>query len=250
MAPERREFLMQCAAAAVTLAATTQVTGQPPPGVRSLWLGETTLEVINIGDITLPLAPSLRAPTGAGTAAVSAIRAALGGQRRLPMQDVLVRHPDGYILVDASAYDIAPDSPYHVPGYTPPPPLADRLAALGVTPESVRHVVFTHRHWDHFNGAVVAGREGALCPLFPRARHHLRRADWDYVATKLGDPGTRLSRAFGVLHPAGLIDIVERDLEIAPGVRLLATPGETPGHQAVRIASQDRGPTGFIGRDA
>lgn len=39
MAPERRAFLKQCAAAAVTLAATTRATGQTPPGVRSLQLG-------------------------------------------------------------------------------------------------------------------------------------------------------------------------------------------------------------------
>jgi glyoxylase-like metal-dependent hydrolase (beta-lactamase superfamily II) len=154
------------------------------------------------------------------------------------MQDVLVRTPDFTVLVDAGAYDIMPSESYAVPGYSPPPSLDERLAALGVAPESVKHVVFTHRHFDHINGAVVHGPDGSARPLFPNARHCIQKADWEYALTKIADLNTRLGRTFSVLQPAGLVEVIEGDVDLGHGVRILAAPGETPGHQCVRVESE------------
>ena len=38
---------------------------------------------------------------------------------------------------------------------------------------------------------------------------------------------------------AGLVDLVDVDAEIAPGVTLMSTPGHTPGHCSVRLTSGD-----------
>jgi glyoxylase-like metal-dependent hydrolase (beta-lactamase superfamily II) len=239
MPPDRRDFLKSCALASFALS----VKGKDdvavsPPDTRSLSLGAGRLDVINIGDITAPMSASMRTPAGATEAEKQAMRATLADHRLMPMQDVLVRLPGLTVMVDAGAYDIQPAESYVVPGYTPPPTLGERLAALGVAPDSVEHVVFTHRHFDHINGAVVKSPDGALRPLFPKARHYIQKPDWDYALTKINDLNTRLGRTFSVLRPAGLVEVVNGDIDLGRGVKILAAPGETPGHQAVRVESR------------
>jgi len=239
MPPDRREFLKTCALASVAVSMKAAANPSPAPLDTQTWrVGAARLDVINIGDITGSLGGSMRAPAESSEAARQAMAAIMANHRLMPMQDVLVRAPDFTVMVDAGAYDILPSEPYVVPGYAPPPSLAQRLAALGVAPESVKHVVFTHRHFDHINGAVVRGSDGAARPLFPNARHYIQKADWEYALTKIADLNTRLGRTFSVLKPAGLVEVVEGDLELGHGVRILSAPGETPGHQCVRVESE------------
>jgi glyoxylase-like metal-dependent hydrolase (beta-lactamase superfamily II) len=237
MPPDRRSFLKQVACA--TLAASLKASSQPASlaETRTFPVGRARLDVINIGDITAAMAASMRAPAGATDAEKAEMAAALADHRLMPMQDVLVRLAGTTVMVDAGAYDIAASETYHVPGYVPPPPLAARLAALGVVPDSVEHVVFTHRHFDHISGAVVKDGDGKVRPLFPNARHYIQKPDWEYALTRINDPATRIGRTFSVLHPAGLVEVIEGDRELAPGIRIMAAPGETPGHQAVRVES-------------
>jgi glyoxylase-like metal-dependent hydrolase (beta-lactamase superfamily II) len=56
---------------------------------------------------------------------------------------------------------------YHLGGG---PRLEESLAACGVAPEQVTHVLASHCHFDHI-GAVVCERAGKLLPRFPAARH-------------------------------------------------------------------------------
>jgi glyoxylase-like metal-dependent hydrolase (beta-lactamase superfamily II) len=42
------------------------------------------------------------------------------------------------------------------------------------------------------------------------------------------------------LHDAGLIDLVSGEQELLPGVRLVPTPGHTPGHMSIRLDAADR----------
>jgi glyoxylase-like metal-dependent hydrolase (beta-lactamase superfamily II) len=108
--------------------------------------------------------------------------------------------------------------------------VAAALETLGVSAGEVSHLVLTHGHHDHVTG--VTDDAGAL--LYPAARHLVARTEWEGEAPY----GERMR---GVLRPAaalGLLDLVDGDLELAPGLRLLRTPGETPGHLAVRIESR------------
>lgn len=84
------------------------------------------------------------------------------------------------------------------PGMVPSPAaMLDPLAALGVAPAAITDVVFSHHHPDHTLNAA----------LFPNARFH------DHWAIYQGD--TWQSR------PA-------EGHQLAPAIRLLATPGHTP----------------------
>lgn len=239
MPTDRRDFLKQCGLAtlAVSVNAASK-TESVPAGTQSIRVGAARLDVVNIGDITATKSTSMRLPADATGEERQAMLGAWANHRLMPMQDVLVRLPGLTVMVDAGTYDIRPDEPYVVPGYKPPAPLGERLRQLGIEPESIRHVVFTHRHFDHINGAVVSGADGIARPLFPNAKHYIQKPDWEYALTLINDLTTRIGRTFSVLKPAGLVEVIEGDLDLGHGVRILSAPGETPGHQAVRVESE------------
>jgi glyoxylase-like metal-dependent hydrolase (beta-lactamase superfamily II) len=109
--------------------------------------------------------------------------------------------------------------------------IAAALTALGIERRDVTHVVVSHAHTDHFSG-ITDDDEGTVV-AYPNARHVMSRIEWDRSRGE-GDPFRRLTNA---AHEAGLVDLADGDLEIAPGLSLLATPGETPGHLCVRLRS-------------
>jgi len=239
MPPDRRDFLKQCGLATLAISMQAADKTEPAPAdTRTMRVGAARLDVINIGDITATKSTSMRIPTDAPETDKQAMLGGWANHRLMPMQDVLVRLPGLTVMVDAGTYDIKPDEPYAVSGYAPPTPLSERLRQLGAEPESIRHVVFTHRHFDHINGAVVKGVDGSMRPLFPNARHYIQRLDWEYALTLISDLTTRIGRTFSVLKPAGLVEVIEGDLDLGHGVRILSAPGETPGHQAVRVVSE------------
>lgn len=104
--------------------------------------------------------------------------------------------------------------------------LVPALAELGVDRDRVTHVVISHRHGDHLNGVLL---DGALA--YPNARHLISRIDRE-------QGGAELDALLGPVERAGLLDLVDGDTEFAPGLDLLATPGETPGHLSLRLRSQ------------
>jgi glyoxylase-like metal-dependent hydrolase (beta-lactamase superfamily II) len=104
-----------------------------------------------------------------------------------------------------------------------------------VRPEDITHLVITHAHDDHFAGATER-RGDAYEPRFPRARCYAGRADWVQNAA-LREPDSIEGRTLGVLQERGQLELVDGDLDLTPAVRIVAAPGETPGHVVVRVNS-------------
>lgn len=115
------------------------------------------------------------------------------------------------------------------------------LARHGVHPQEVDTVILTHLHFDHVGGAIRLDPEGRLIPTFPRARHLVQHAEWQAAtggAPEFGDAYP--NESFLPLQTAGLLDLIDGDREIVPGVHTLVTGGHTQGHQAVLIESGGR----------
>jgi glyoxylase-like metal-dependent hydrolase (beta-lactamase superfamily II) len=100
-------------------------------------------------------------------------------------------------------------------------------------------VIITHAHADHYSGATFVDREGRYVPTFPRARYYLGRRDWEEPKIQAGlqDPDSIQGRTLGVLHRLGILELVDDRRELLPTVSIIPAPGETAGHQIVRIFS-------------
>lgn len=118
----------------------------------------------------------------------------------------------------------------------------ERLTGAGFAPETVDLVILTHLHTDHV-GWNTRSDGASWIPTFPHARYVSARAEWDYWAGADMEEARRQMFRDSVdpVEEAGLLDLVHVPYEgavIAPGVRLLPTPGHTPGQVAVELRSQ------------
>jgi glyoxylase-like metal-dependent hydrolase (beta-lactamase superfamily II) len=115
--------------------------------------------------------------------------------------------------------------------------LLDDLQEKGVRPEDVDAVVFTHLHGDHV-GWNLQYEAGSPRPTFPRARYYVPQADWDFFTdpARLGQWGT--DRTVVPLRELGVLELFSGEVTLAQGVTTLPTPGHTPGHTSILLASQ------------
>jgi glyoxylase-like metal-dependent hydrolase (beta-lactamase superfamily II) len=150
-----------------------------------------------------------------------------------PYSALLIDTGQHKILVDTGAGGFAPTNGY----------LLDNLKAEGVDPATIDTVVLTHAHPDHIGGNL----DGGLRPAFPNARYVLWRDEWqfwtgapDLSTLPIPEPLKELlvDSARRNLPPLeSQVALLERDTELAPGVRAIAAPGHTPGHLVVAVAS-------------
>ena len=128
----------------------------------------------------------------------------------------VVHHPDGPIVVDTG---VGRGSDLVERRYRPTVhDLVGRLAEVGVDERDVVAVVCSHLHFDH------CGQNAALA-----APVHVQAAEREAAAR----PGYTVP-AWAAL-PEDRWRVADGDADLAEGVRLVATPGHTPGHQSVVV---------------
>lgn len=105
--------------------------------------------------------------------------------------------------------------------------MLDSLSALGVAPDDVTDVVFTHLHIDHVGWASTDAR-----PTFANATYRCSSTDWRHFVVE--QPGAEKDR----LQPAAdRFELWDADGTILPGLDALAAPGHTPGSTVVVVSS-------------
>ena len=126
-----------------------------------------------------------------------------------------------------------------------------RLEVSGIRPQDVGTVVFTHAHPDHIGGAVNGRDRLGLQPVFPNARYVMAEAEWDFWNSPRADlrsmrigseaKSAILSVTHECLHALRhQLELIDREIEIVPGLRALPAPGHTPGHLALLLSSEGR----------
>jgi glyoxylase-like metal-dependent hydrolase (beta-lactamase superfamily II) len=204
--------------------------------LRTVQLGAVTVTIINVGDIQVPYDKWLNVSPEERSAYDMT---KLTGPVRMPIQCYHVAVPGMSILVDASSYDFPPDHSWAIPQYQPPPGLLAGLAQAGVQSDEITHVIITHGHFDHHNGTTYSD-QGNYVPCFPHARHYFGRADWDQLQPELQDPNADASHTLAVLQCQGLLDLIAGDHQLSDDIQIIAAPGESPGHQIVRIHAAEQ----------
>ncbi|UCC61458.1 MAG: MBL fold metallo-hydrolase, partial [Anaerolineae bacterium] len=122
--------------------------------------------------------------------------------------------------------------------------LISNMQAAGIAPEEIDTVILTHGHADHLGGNVDA--EGQ--PVFLNARYVMWVDGWEFWTADEPDlsslpfPEPLIQLLITVAHNnlrplQDRFDLVDRETEVVPGVRILAAPGHTPGHSAVLASS-------------
>jgi glyoxylase-like metal-dependent hydrolase (beta-lactamase superfamily II) len=142
----------------------------------------------------------------------------------LSFRSYAIRYADGPVtLVDAG---IGPEGSLAA-GYAPVPGrLPEELRAAGIDPSEVTAMVLTHLHGDHVGWAIPADSP------FTEARVIVQRADVEAYTAKRHE-AQQYDRLIEPLGRAGRLQEIEGMLVLAPGVRIVPTPGHTPGHQSV-----------------
>lgn len=159
------------------------------------------------------------------------------GNLYFPMQSYIVRTAHHTILIDGCVGNDKdrPHRPnWHMKSDTT---YLDALAAQKLRPEDIDYVMCTHMHVDHvgWNTRLVDGR---WVPTFPNARYLFSRKEYDYWAELHRDtPLPHIADSVLPIVEAGRATMVTSDHALDDEVWLEPTPGHTPDHYAVRLAS-------------
>ncbi len=204
--------------------------------VASRRFGDATVTVISDGSSLWP--QNFAVPPDALRVAIPELDAQ--GRLLIGFHAIHIATGGASILVDAGFDD--PDSAWGQKFATMwaetrrTPGVEAGLASIGVRPEEITHVVTTHAHFDHYVGLTIERSDG-YTPRFPNARHLIGRAD--RTASRYGNPpDAEFVTRMETLERHGLLDLVDGDREIVPGVTMFHAPGESPGHAIVHVASR------------
>jgi N-acyl homoserine lactone hydrolase len=142
----------------------------------------------------------------------------------------LIRHPRGWLLWDAG---LAPDAPGG-PGFRVfvDTPIIPQLAKLGLTPDDITFLAFSHMHFDHVGNAN----------LFSHATWIVNTDELAWGETEPAHVSMN-ARLFSAYHHAHSISIAgDHDVFGDGRVRIYHTPGHTPGSAVLWIDLRERGP--------
>jgi glyoxylase-like metal-dependent hydrolase (beta-lactamase superfamily II) len=146
-----------------------------------------------------------------------------------PFSGLVVNTGSHRVLIDTGAGPLAPCT-----GALPA-----NLRAAGIVRESIDTVILSHGHPDHVGGNTDA--EGR--PVFTNARHVLMQDEWRYWTSSACDTNP-LGEGFisyirkNLLPLQDQVDLIDREMDIVPGIRAIPAPGHTPGQVVLAVASE------------
>jgi glyoxylase-like metal-dependent hydrolase (beta-lactamase superfamily II) len=117
-------------------------------------------------------------------------------------------------------------------------PFLESLTAAGFPPESIDTVLCTHLHVDHvgWNTRLLGGQ---WVPTFPNARYLFGKAEYEYWRDHSDTPARAavFDDSVKPIVAAGKAELIASDARLTETITMLPTPGHSPGHMSIHIAS-------------
>lgn len=109
--------------------------------------------------------------------------------------------------------------------------LQNAIAGAGLSPEDIDTVIFTHLHNDH----------AANADIFTKARLIFQKDEWKTMLDPL--PVMKLRKDYdpGLIEDLKALNClkVDGDFELTEGIRIIKTPGHTPGSQSIAVRTEN-----------
>lgn len=166
------------------------------------------------------------------------------GALTVSIHSLVVETPGATLVVDTCIGNDRERGSFEVMTNLSTPYLDDMIAA-GYNPDGIDYVLCTHLHLDHvgWNTRLV---DGKWVPTFPNASYLMGQKELDLfgnIDENTEDDFFKVQRTVFAdsVQPvldAGLAKPIEGPAEVCEGVRLIPTPGHTPGHCSVIIESK------------
>jgi len=114
--------------------------------------------------------------------------------------------------------------------------LESSLAIHGLTPDDITDVLLTHLHFDHAGGSTKR-EEGEIVPAFRNARYYVQKDHWK-LATNPSDKdrGSFMPDDYLPLMEHGVLELVDGEGELFPGIDLILCHGHTNAQQLPKIS--------------
>lgn len=153
---------------------------------------------------------------------------------RISINCFLLRGPGGTVLIDCGSQDkFGPTAGK----------LFENLAAAGVDPAEIEHVLLTHCHPDHSCGLTDVGTGERLFPNATVIANRKEIAHWFSDAEMAAADERKRERYFGWAREQvgpyrdGRLRLAEDGEEVLPGITMVECAGHTPGHSTWLIHS-------------
>ncbi len=109
------------------------------------------------------------------------------------------------------------------------------LAQHGLSSADITDVLLTHLHFDHAGGSTYKDK-GELLPAFPNATYYVQKAHWEQAMHPTEkDRGSFMYDDFMPLKDHGVLEFVDGEFEIFPGISLVLVNGHTVAQQLPKI---------------
>lgn len=183
--------------------------------------------------VTYTIKPILTGYQYLDKAEYATFRTGYGNILEMPVFAFLIEGDGKKLLVDTGMGSTEHSKRYHHDGRQEPgQAIHEQLVAMGISPDEISAIIFTHLHWDHcFN-----------LEKFPDAELYASRQEYEFAHDPLPFywSSYEFPPATGLIPPfAGRkFHLTDGEEEIFDGISVIPTPGHSPGHISVSVMTE------------